>query len=204
MIKIIDYGLGNISAFANVYRELDIAFEVVQSSESLASATKIILPGVGSFDKAMQLLNQSGMREMLDQKVLVDRIPVLGICVGMQMMANHSEEGTEKGLGWIDGSVKKIDVSYFEQETHLPHMGWNSLEVARSSKLLNGLEKNSRFYFLHSFYFECRKLEDVLAYATYGKKFPSIVNSNHIFGVQCHPEKSHAYGQQLLKNFSEI
>lgn len=204
MITIIDYGLGNVLAFANMYKRMNIEFTIAKTAADLIEAKRIILPGVGSFDHAMMKLNKSGMREALDKLVLVEKVPVIGICVGMQMLANSSEEGELPGIGWINGVVKKFDVNKFKQKTHLPHMGWNDIYPQKVSKVLAGLEKDARFYFLHSFYFECEDEQEILATAVYGEPFCCIVKSGNIYGVQFHPEKSHHFGAQLLKNFSEL
>lgn len=203
MIGIIDYGVGNIKAFANIYKNFNIPYKIVNNVECLNNVSKLILPGVGSFDHAMQSLNNSGMREKLDELVLIKKLPVIGICVGMQMLANSSEEGELKGLGWINGIVKKFDNSKIANNP-LPHMGWNTLEINKSNNLFESLEINPRFYFLHSYYFECENKNDVLARAMYGDTFECIVNYKNIYGIQCHPEKSHYNGMQLLKNFGEL
>ena len=204
MIKIIDYGLGNVLAFSNVYKRLNIAVGVAKSASDLRGATKLILPGVGAFDHAMELLQQSGMREALDELVRARSVPVLGVCVGMQILAASSEEGRLAGLGWIDGNVRKFDVASFRQRTPLPHMGWNDVKPVRPSPLFAGLDSDARFYFLHSYYFDCARRDDVLAEAEYGMTFSCAIESNRIFGVQFHPEKSHRYGVRLLKNFAEL
>lgn len=204
MIAIVDYGLGNIRAFANVYKKLNVSFIIANKIDDLKKADKIILPGVGAFDYAMERLNKSGMRQILDEVVLNQHVPVLGICVGMQMLARSSEEGTLPGLGWIDGEVKKFDPSALVQSTRLPHMGWNDVKPAIKNSLFQGLENDARFYFLHSYYFSCNKIENVLAITDYGGEFASAVNSGNIFGVQFHPEKSHQWGIQLLRNFAEM
>jgi imidazole glycerol-phosphate synthase subunit HisH len=204
MITIVDYGLGNILAFVNVYKKLNIPVQVVSTSSELATAERIILPGVGSFDWAMTQLNNSGMREMLDTLVLDRGVPVIGVCVGMQMMAKRSDEGQLDGLGWIDAKVKRLDESAFTQPTHLPHMGWNDVIPTISHPILNGLEINARFYFLHSYYFSEANSEDVLTKTEYNGLYTSSVCRNNIFGVQFHPEKSHHWGERLLKNFAEI
>jgi len=203
MISIIDYGLGNILAFANIYKRLNIPVKVISNAAELSGATKIILPGVGSFDWAMSRLNQSGMRDLLDEIVLERKTPVIGICVGMQMMANRSDEGEMSGLGWIDADVCRFEDSRFQQATHLPHMGWNDVVPVKHDPLFDGLEKDSRFYFLHSYYFSHKDDEQVLAQTEYGGLFTSAAHNRNVYGVQFHPEKSHHWGVRLLKNFSE-
>jgi len=200
MIGIIDYGVGNIKA---IYEQLNLSFKIVKNIEDFFDVTKIILPGVGSFDHAMTSLQNSGMREKLDELVLEKKLPVIGICVGMQMLAKSSEEGNLKGLGWIDGTVKKFDKSKIKNGP-LPHMGWNTLNIEKENGIFKNLEEEPRFYFLHSYYFECNNKEDVIATATYGKRFECMVNHENIYGIQCHPEKSHHNGIQLLKNFGEL
>jgi len=204
MIAIIDYGLGNVKAFANVYYRLNIPTVIVQQPDDLKTADKLILPGVGSFDHAMHLLDESGLRQVLDELVLHRNVPVLGICVGMQMLAGSSEEGNLPGLGWIDGKVKRMNPLMLMHRTHLPHMGWNDVSPTRKSKLFAKLEQDARFYFLHSYYFHAQNDNDVLAVTDYGGSFTSAINAGNIFGVQFHPEKSHQCGIQLLKNFAEM
>lgn len=204
MITIIDYGLGNILAFVNLYKRLNIPFAVAKSANDLHGANKLILPGVGSFDHAMRQFNQSGMRNIIERLVIREKMPVLGICVGMQMLAKCSEEGNLPGLGWIDGKVKKFDLSAMPPNTNLPHMGWNEVIPISGGGLFKGLEQGSRFYFLHSFYFHCSQKSNVLAVSDYGVNFSCAVREDNIYGVQFHPEKSHHYGSQLLRNFAEI
>ena len=204
MIAIVNYGLGNIRAFVSVYKNLNISCIIAAKADDLKGADKIILPGVGAFDYAMQLLQKSGMKEYIDRLVLKHKIPILGICVGMQMMAYSSEEGILPGLGWVRGRVKKINASKLAQKTHLPHMGWNSVKTLKLSKLFTNFEPNPIFYFLHSYCFACSNKKDVLAVTEYGETFASAVNSDNIYGVQFHPEKSHQNGIQLLKNFANL
>jgi glutamine amidotransferase len=204
MITLIDYGVGNIFAFQNVYKRLDIPTKIAKSTEDLLDAEKLILPGVGSFDYAMIRLNNSGMRKKLDELVLVQKIPVIGICVGMQMMGNRSDEGSEEGLKWIDGDILKFDDKLIQHRTKLPQMGWNDVTPVRNHPLFGGLEKEAIFYFLHSFYFKCNNSSDSIAVSDYGVSFSSAVNKDNIYGIQFHPEKSHQYGEKLLHNFAML
>lgn len=219
MITIVNYGLGNIQAFANIYKRLNIPVCIATTAEELSGAQKIILPGVGAFDWAMRRLNDSGMRKTLEELVISKGKPVLGICVGMQILAKRSDEGVLEGLGWIDGEVRKFseeggvrseelkEVRSQElggRRVMLPHMGWNDVVPNRTHCLFRGLESGARFYFLHSYYFVPRRESDVLAMTDYNGFYTSSVRSNNIFGVQFHPEKSHQWGIQLLLNFAEI
>lgn len=204
MIAIIDYGLGNVRAFANVYKSLNMPFKLASSSNDLKDATKIILPGVGAFDYAMKRLHESGMQDTLNELVLNGKVPVLGICVGMQILAHSSQEGTLPGLGWVDGVVKKFDTSTLNHGMLLPHMGWNNVQPLGNHKLFEGLDGSSTFYFLHSYYFHCHIKDHVIATTDYGGQFASACGVGNIYGVQFHPEKSHQWGIQLLKNFGEL
>jgi len=204
MITIIDYGVGNIFAFQNVYKRLDIPTKIAKSSQDLIDAEKLVLPGVGSFDYAINQLNISGMREKLDELVLVKKIPVIGICVGMQIMGNRSDEGELEGLNWIDSEILKFDESLINQRTKLPHMGWNDVIPVKNHPLFIGLEEEAIFYFLHSFYFKCNNPEESIAVSDYGISFSSAVNRENIFGIQFHPEKSHQFGEKLLHNFARL
>jgi glutamine amidotransferase len=204
MISIVDYGLGNLKAIANIYKRLNFNAEFVKTPEQLNSAEKIILPGVGAFDHAISELNNSGMREKLDELVLEKKVPVLGICVGMQMLGKRSDEGNLEGLGWIDANVIKFDTNLIKQKPQLPHMGWNDVHPIVDNPLFQELQTNSIFYFLHSYYFSCNNLQDAIAKSHYGLEFTCSVNHDNIYGVQFHPEKSHQYGIQLLKNFANL
>ncbi len=201
MIGIVDYGVGNLNAFVNIYKKLAIPIQILKNSAELEQVEKIILPGVGAFDYAIEKLNQSGMRETLDRMVQQEKKPVLGICVGMQILANSSEEGKLPGLGYIDATVKKFPEN---KGINLPHMGWNDVQPVPNISIFRGLESAPLFYFLHSYYFVCNNAENIAATANYGDNFTCAAGSGNIFGVQFHPEKSHSYGIRLLENFSKL
>lgn len=200
MITIVNYGLGNIHAFVNVYNHLGIACSVASSPAELEQSTHLILPGVGSFDWAMRCLDYSGMRTTLDNLVLQQRIPVLGICVGMQIMADRSDEGNSRGLSWIKGHVHRLDHKSSSLDLCLPHMGWNTIQY-QQHPLFDHIS-DAEFYFLHSYFFSPMIDDHILAKAFYEHSFPAAVFDNNVIGVQFHPEKSHEPGVQLLKNFS--
>jgi len=203
VIAIVDYGLGNVHAFANIYKRLNITSSIVSVPDQLYGADRIVLPGVGSFDWAMDCLNGSGFREVLDQKVLEQKIPVIGICVGMQMMAKRSDEGDRNGLGWLDAEVHHFDKRSFPKEAPLPHMGWNDVIPVVDHPLFDGLTEKARFYFLHSYFFAGKNPSQILAQCDYNSVFTAATYSGNVFGVQFHPEKSHHWGVRLLKNFAE-
>mgnify|MGYP001273790978 CR=1 FL=1 len=205
MIGIIDYGLGNIRAFSNIYESLDIPNKIIKVENDFDDVQKIILPGVGAFDYAITSLRESLLLSRLDYEVLECNKPVLGICVGMQMMANKSEEGKLDGLGWIDANVKKFKLDKVDIEKFpLPHMGWNKVTNLIESDLLKNLNNESRFYFLHSYYFDEKSSNNAIAQSSYIGEFTSVVKKNNIYGVQFHPEKSHENGIQILRNFSNL
>lgn len=203
MIGIVDYGLGNVRAFENIYRRLGIAAQPVRTAEELARADRLILPGVGAFDWAMSRLKSSGMLETLNARVLQDGVPVLGVCVGMQIMAETSDEGTASGLGWIRGRVERFRDEWFNSRTHLPHMGWNDIAPVDAPALFKGLEA-PQFYFLHSYFFQPAEDSDVIACTQYGRNFASALRRGNIWATQFHPEKSHDWGVGLLRNFAEV
>lgn len=203
MIKIIDYGLGNIQAFLNVYKRLGIAAERVTDPARLEGASHVILPGVGAFDRAMTLFDQSGFRAPMERLIATTDLRVIGICVGMQMLADGSDEGLLPGLGWVPGRVRQIDSLEAAKGLPMPHMGWNDVEVRGDGRLFAGLD-DLRYYFLHSYYFECASDDQILATAEYGERFSCAVANANIYGVQFHPEKSHHWGQALLGNFAAI
>ncbi|MBX3565273.1 MAG: imidazole glycerol phosphate synthase subunit HisH [Sphingomonas sp.] len=203
MIGIVDYGLGNIRAFENIYRRLGIAAAPVKTAAELAATERLILPGVGAFDWAMDCLTRAGMLDTLHRRVLEDRVPILGVCVGMQIMADGSDEGSAKGLGWIPGRVERFDGKWFNQRTHLPHMGWNDIAPVAGEPLFAGIEE-PQYYFLHSYFFRPAAEEHAIARSQYGIDFASAVRRDNIWATQFHPEKSHDWGVALLKNFAGI
>ncbi|UDM63334.1 imidazole glycerol phosphate synthase subunit HisH [Pseudoalteromonas piscicida] len=204
MIRIVDYGVGNNQAFLTLFKRLGLRAERATSPLDLKDATRLILPGVGHFDHAMKSLNNSGMRSELERKVCDEKVPVMGICVGMQMLSASSEEGKTPGLGWIPGEVKAFSNNPLTANLAMPHMGWNDLAVSSEALLFSkGFEKSPQFYFLHSYYFDARDKEDVVATANYGIDFDVVVSRGNVHGVQCHPEKSHHWGLQLIRNFAE-
>lgn len=204
MITIVDYGLGNVQALLNVYKRLNIPAERATTEAALASADKIILPGVGAFDHALERLDASGMRQRLERLVLEDGVPVLGICVGMQILGESSEEGVRPGLGWIEGRVRRLDALADGTSLQMPHMGWNDVEPTADARIFGELDDDARFYFLHSYYFECASPATTAAVSHYGSHFSCAVQRANVYGVQFHPEKSHHFGTRLLQNFAEL
>lgn len=201
MITIVDYGLGNLGSIQNMFKRIGIQARITSDLGEISRATKILLPGVGAFDNAMTRINESGLKEVLNTKAKIDKVPILGICLGMQLLTRGSEEGVLAGLGWIDADTIK-----FPQIDGLkvPHMGWNVVNPTTQSKLTFDLPNQSRFYFVHSYYVQVDKRENSILKANYGIEFDAAIQNDNIYGAQFHPEKSHKFGMQLLKNFSEI
>ena len=203
MIAVLDYGSGNVRAFLNAYERMKVPCWVARRPEDLAGAERIILPGVGSFDTALRQFEASGMRDPVERKVLGEGMPLLGICVGMQMLAQDSDEGVGAGLGWVPGHVRRVGTGG-GPVVRLPHMGWNRIEAAGGCPLLQELPNGGRFYFLHSYFFDTAGDTEVVARVEYGTRFPCAVRRGNIFAVQFHPEKSHEDGMRLLRNFSTL
>jgi glutamine amidotransferase len=202
MICVVDYGIGNIQAFMTIFKRLGIEARRATKAVDLAGATRLVLPGVGHFDQAMQMLNYSGMRPELEAVVLGQAVPVMGVCVGMQMLAAGSDEGNLPGLNWVPGRVRSFVNNPLSVSLPMPHMGWNDVRPTVDSALFaTGFDDSPQFYFLHSFYFDAQYKADVAATAHYGIDFDAVVSRGHIHGVQCHPEKSHHWGSQLIQNF---
>lgn len=205
MIGIINYGSGNVRAIGNIYDSSKVEYKIVNTPAELDnSVTKLILPGVGAFDQTMSTLLDSGFKDIIENLVLGDKLPVLGICVGMQILSDGSDEGNLAGLGWIKGRVRKFDTNLLIEKPKLPHLGWNSIEIKKASSILDSIDTNRGFYFIHSYYFECLNHEDILSSTFYGKEFTSAVNNGNIFGTQFHPEKSHSNGIRLLLNYANL
>lgn len=202
-VTIVDYGMGNIHSVRKQLLRLGVETLVSSSPSEILNSKKLILPGVGHFGKAMDNLYSLGLVEVLNESVLHKHTPILGICLGMQLMAEHSEEGDVGGLGWFSGTVVKFNVAD-RLRFKVPHMGWNQIEQKKKSVLLEGITENAEFYFVHSFHFVSKKATDTLTETTYTYKFSSAIERENIFGVQFHPEKSHDEGMQLLRNFIGI
>jgi imidazole glycerol-phosphate synthase subunit HisH len=205
MIAIIDYGLGNLGSIQNMFKKVGcIDVIITNNPDEIAMADKLLLPGVGAFDNGMQKINASGLLETLNHQALVVKKPILGICLGMQLLTNGSEEGVLKGLGWIDADTRKFNFGENSEKLKIPHMGWNEVTPKKTHALTNNLPEHSRFYFVHSYFVKCHQPDQELMSCHYGVDFTCSVQHENIMGVQFHPEKSHKFGMQLLKNFVEM
>jgi len=202
MIIIVDYGAGNVASIRNMLRKAGFEAEISARPEAVRSASKLILPGVGHYDHGMRELHARGLVEALHARVLQERAPILGICLGVQLFARGSEEGSLPGLGWIAADVKRFDTARMGQSLRVPHMGWADVEVTSLHPLLASLPATPRYYFVHSYHLVCDAEEDVAVRATYGYPFAAGVAHENICGVQFHPEKSHSFGLKLLENFA--
>jgi glutamine amidotransferase len=201
MITIVDYGMGNLGSIQNMLKKIGAPAVIASDPEQVASAEKLILPGVGAFDNGMQNLSVRGLRPVLEERVIEKKIPILGICLGMQLMSESSEEGNLSGLSWIDAVTRKF--RFDDPSMKVPHMGWNSVDIKSTDCLFNDMFADHRFYFVHSYFVTCRTESDVLATTCYGHDFVSSFRKENILGVQFHPEKSHKFGMKLLQNFVE-
>ena len=197
-----DYGMGNLRSVEKALNHLGVSVQISGDPKDVINADKIILPGVGNFAAAVTKLKSKGLWDVLNKKVQLDQTPILGICLGMQLMAKHSEEGNETGFGWIDASVKRF-APKDSLKYKIPHVGWNSAIAKGQSTLLKGITDTDLFYFVHSYYMACSLEEDAAARTHYDFEFDSVVSKHHVFGVQFHPEKSYEAGSKILKNFIE-
>lgn len=203
MVTIVDYGMGNLGSIFNMFKKIGVPSKITSDKNEIEKAEKILLPGVGSFDAAMNKINELDFKELLNYKALEEKIPVLGICLGMQLLTNSSEEGVLPGLGWIPAETLKFKFEK-EQNLKIPHMGWNLVKKNRDSKLTEDFIDETRFYFVHSYYVKCQYDSNSILKTTYGLTFDSAIQNENIYGAQFHPEKSHKFGMNLLKNFSKI
>lgn len=203
MIAIVDYGMGNSGSIQNMLLKLGQASVVTDQRDEIQQAEKLILPGVGSFEQAMTNLDRLGLRELLTKRVVEDKTPILGICLGMQLFSRGSEEGGQiPGLGWFEAFTRRFDFSQMERPLRLPHMGWNTLQVEHAHPILAEMDDQARFYFVHAYHVVCEDLQDVVATARYGSPFTAMIAKGNIVGAQFHPEKSHRFGLTLMKNFA--
>jgi imidazole glycerol-phosphate synthase subunit HisH len=202
MLTIVDYGVGNLASMQNMLKKIGVPSLITSSERDVSIAKKLILPGVGAFDTCAEKLQQSGLMGVLNRKVIEEKTPVLGVCVGMQLLAEGSEEGKLPGLGWIKGKIVKFKQDQLPINTKIPHMGWTDVVVAKTSKLFETMHPEPRFYFVHSYHAQLIDEADALVYADYGYKFVAGVERGNVMGVQFHPEKSHKFGMKLLENFA--
>lgn len=202
MIAIVDYGSGNVAAIADIFKRLKVPHSITRDPAELREADRYVLPGVGAFDTTMHTLRESGLVELLNEEVLGRGKKILGVCVGMQILGDLSDEGVLPGLGWIPGHIRRIDPTTIKGLPKLPHMGWNAVRLKSVPPLFNGVDLDKGFYFLHSYYFDAADAANIVATVDYGKELPCAVASGNVFGLQFHPEKSHANGVAVFRNFS--
>jgi glutamine amidotransferase len=204
MITIVDYGVGNLGSIVNMLKKAGAKAQASSDPNDLRQAEKLILPGVGAFDAGMKKLNETGLVPVLNELVLDKKVPVIGLCLGMQLMTKRSEEGTEAGLGWIDAETVRFKFGAENAHLKVPHMGWNTLDICRPHPLVADLGAEPRFYFVHSYHIVCVDESDIVANTDYGYPLAAVINRGNILGAQFHPEKSHTFGMQLLRNFAEL
>lgn len=203
MIVIVDYGMGNLGSIANMLKQVGAPAVISADPYVIARAERLILAGVGAFDAGMERLHNLGLVPTMERMVLEEKLPFLGICLGMQLLGRRSEEGQRPGLGWLDADTVRFDFGANPARLRIPHMGWNELQPRASHPLLHDLGEEPRFYFVHSFYVRCDRREDALAQTEHGLYFDSVVGRGNLLGTQFHPEKSHRYGKKILQNFVE-
>ena len=205
MITIVDYGMGNLGSIKNMFKYIGVETTIESDVDKIKNASKILLPGVGSFDTAMKKINESDLKEVLNEKALKEQVPVLGICLGMQLLTNSSEEGSLAGLGWIDAKTMSFK-NRIDKKYRIPHMGWNIVNKSNVSLLTNGFEEfdETRFYFVHSYFVKVENEKNSILKTSYGVEFDSAIQKDNIYGAQFHPEKSHKFGMKLFENFARI
>jgi imidazole glycerol-phosphate synthase subunit HisH len=201
MIVIIDYGMGNLGSVKNMSKKIGINAVISSDIKDIENAEKLILPGVGAFDQGIKKIHELNLFDILNEKVISRKTPILGICLGFQLLTMHSEEGTLNGLGWIDAVTKRFNFEESDKKMKIPHMGWNSVDFNSSSTLFSDWQGEARFYFVHSYHVVCKSKDIITSECLYGKKITSSIQKHNIHGAQFHPEKSHRYGMKLLRNF---
>ena len=202
MILILDYGMGNLRSVQMKIQMLNFQASISRDIKSILAADKLILPGVGHFAEGMKNIKEFGILDALHEAVIYKKIPILGICLGMQLLTSFSEEGSVSGLGWIDASTNKI-ISKSTEDLRIPHVGWNKVRQVNKSILFDNIENDTRFYFTHTYAVQCHNKEDSIGETLYGDKFTSVIQKDNIYGTQFHPEKSHMTGLKLIQNFLE-
>lgn len=201
MITVVDYGMGNLGSVLNMFKRIGAPAMITGDPDDVAKATKLLLPGVGAFDNAMSRINESGLREVLDRKAREERIPILGICLGMQLLTRSSEEGKLPGLGWIGAATRRFPAA---PGLKVPHMGWNAVSPTQANPLTDGLPEETRFYFVHSYCVGVDDPRDSILKASHGVTFDAAICHGNVYGAQFHPEKSHRFGMKLLQNFAGL
>lgn len=204
MITIVDYGMGNPGSIRNTFQRLNIEATIASNPQDILNAEKLILPGVGAFDRGMHNLNELRLLPALQTSVLTNHVPILGICLGMQLFLSRSEEGQADGLGWIDAETVRFGFDVTDGHRKIPHMGWNSINPVREDPIVSGVNADDRFYFVHSYHISNIDEKQVVGTTEYGYSFPSLIRQDNIFGIQCHPERSHRSGFKILQNFMRL
>ncbi|MBI5323742.1 MAG: imidazole glycerol phosphate synthase subunit HisH [Ignavibacteriae bacterium] len=204
MVVILDYGIGNLGSIQNMLKRINVESMISSEEKVIDFAERLIIPGIGAFDNGMRKLNEFGLIPVLEKKAIKDKIPVLGICLGMQLFTESSEEGVSSGLGWIKGRTVKFKFDGENNKLKIPQMGWNTIEIKKPGALLDDLPGEKKFYFVHSFHVVTEAEPDSHCTTNYGYDFTSMFQYGNLYGVQFHPEKSHKYGMKLLKNFVGI
>ena len=205
MIVIVDYGTGNVQSILNMLRRIGIdAAEISAEIKKIEEADKLIFPGVGAFDFGMTNLKKSGLIPVLNKKVIDQKVPILGICLGMQLMTQRSEEGSLPGLGWIDAETIRFNFEGSINKRKIPHMGWNTVHICKENRILPNKDDEFIFYFVHSYHVVCHSKKDILTVTEYGYEFVSSFQKDNITGVQFHPEKSHKFGMKVMSNFASL